>query len=71
MIDLELKLGNLIEFKNEDQRWKRNVHKIRKNENEDYFDEYSVTNMEDFVRSVNNFQQKSEGSKSTHWTQLQ
>ena len=32
----------------------RNIDKIRKNENEDYFDEYFVTNMEDFVRSVNN-----------------
>ena len=40
MIDLELKLGDLIEFKNEDQCWRRNtilrnIDNIYKNENED------------------------------------
>ena len=47
VINLELKLGNLLEFKNEDQCWRRNtilrnIDNIRKNENED-FDEYCVT----------------------------
>ena len=32
----------------------RNIDNIPENENEDYFEEYYVTNMEDFVRSVKN-----------------